>query len=79
MKKFFKKATRKVENALISAKCALENRKAEGYVDTGVKVLMAVVLGTLVLTSLYTLLKTGVMTPVSTKVAELFNYSGGTV
>lgn len=79
MKKFFKKITRKADNALISAKCALENRKAEGYVDTGVKVLIAVVLGALVLTLLYALLKTTVMSNVTTKVAELFNYSGGTV
>ena len=79
MKKFFKNANRKVTNAMINAKCALESRKAEGYVDTGVKVLIAVVLGALVLTLLYALLKTTVMSNVTTKVAELFNYSGGTV
>ena len=79
MKKFFKNAARKVENVLISAKCALENRKAEGYVDTGVKVLIAVVLGALVLSLLYTLLETTIMSNVTTKVAGLFNYSGGTV
>lgn len=79
MKKFFNKVTRKVDNAIISAKCALENRKAEGYVDTGVKILIAVVLGALVLTLLYALLKTTVMSNVTTKVTELFNYSGGTV
>ena len=43
-KKFFKKVTRKLDNALINATCALESRKAEGYVDTGVKILIAVVL-----------------------------------
>lgn len=77
-KKFFKKLTRKADNALINATCALENRKAEGYVDTGVKILIAVVLGALVLALLYTLLKTTVMGTVSTKVTELFNYSGAT-
>ena len=79
MKKFFIKLNRKVNNALISAQCAIENRKAEGYVDTGVKVLIAVVLGALVLSLLYALLKTTVMSNVTTKVAELFNYAGGTV
>ena len=79
MKKFFNKLNRKVNNALISAQCAIENRKAEGYVDTGVKVLIAVVLGALVLSLLYALLKTTVMSNVPTKVAELFNYAGGTV
>lgn len=79
MKNFFKKISRKVDNAIISAQCALENRKAEGYVDTGVKVLIAVVLGALVLSLLYALLKTTVMTNVTSKVTELFSYSGGTV
>ncbi len=77
-KKFFKKVTRKVDNALINATCALESRKAEGYVDTGVKILIAVVLGALVLSLLYALLKTTVMATVTTKVAGLFNYNGTT-
>ena len=77
-KKFFKKVTRKVDIALINATCALESRKAEGYVDTGVKILIAVVLGALVLSLLYALLKTTVMATVTTKVAGLFNYNGTT-
>ena len=77
-KKFLKKVTRKVDDALINATCALESRKAEGYVDTGVKILIAVVLGALVLSLLYALLKTTVMATVTTKVAGLFNYNGTT-
>ena len=77
-KKFFKKVTRKVDSALINATCALESRKAEGYVDTGVKILIAVVLGALVLSLLYALLKNTVMATVTTKVAGLFNYNGTT-
>lgn len=76
--KFLKKITRKVDNALINATCALESRKAEGYVDTGVKILIAVVLGALVLSLLYALLKTTVMATVTTRVAGLFNYNGTT-
>lgn len=77
-KKFLKKITRKVDDALINATCALESRKAEGYVDTGVKILIAVVLGALVLALLYALLKNTVMATVTTKVAGLFNYNGTT-
>ena len=77
-KKFLKKITRKVDNAIINATCALESRKAEGYVDTGVKILIAVVLGALVLSLLYALLKNTVMATVTTKVAGLFNYNGTT-
>ena len=77
-KKFFKKLSRKADNAVIATSVALKSRKAEGYVNTGVKILIAVVLGALVLTLLYALLKTTVMGTVTTKVSELFNYSGAT-
>lgn len=48
MKKFLDKLRRGANNLAIGAKCALQTRKAEGYVDTGVKILIAVVLGALV-------------------------------
>ena len=75
MKKFFSKVNRKVNNAIISAQTALQSRKGEGYVDTGVKILIAVVLGALILSLLYALLKTGIMTPVTTRITDLFNYT----
>ena len=75
MKNFFKKLNRKVDNAMISAKCALENRKAEGYVDTGVKILIAVVLGALVLSLLYALINGTVMPKVTEKVNGIFSYT----
>ena len=54
----------------------IENKKAEGYVDSGVKILIAVVIGSLLLTGLYTLFSTIVMPTVTTKIQSLFNYSG---
>ena len=56
-------------------KCALENRKAEGYVDTGVKILIAVVLGALVLSLLYALINGTVMPKVTEKVNGIFSYT----
>ena len=75
MKNFFRKITRKADRALITARCALESRKAEGYVDTGVKILIAVVLGALVLTLLYALLNGTVMPKVTEKVTSMFSYT----
>ncbi len=75
MKNFFKKIHRKTNKALIGAKCALESRKAEGYVDTGVKILIAVVLGALVLALLYALLNGTVMPKVTEKVNSMFAYT----
>lgn len=52
-------------------------KKGEGYVDTGVKILIAVVLGALVLTLLYGLLNQTVMPTVKSKVESMFDYNGG--
>ena len=72
----FKKFTNKVNSAICTVKAAITCRKAEGYVDTGVKVLIAVVLGALVLSLLYSLVNTTIMPNVRTEITELFSYAG---
>ena len=72
----FKKFTSKVKSAVSTAKAAVMSRKAEGYVDSGVKILIAVVIGALLLTLLYALFNTTIMPTVTTKIAGLFNYAG---
>ena len=57
-------------------KTVLANNRGEGYVDTGVKILIAVVIGALLLAGLYTLFNTTIMPTVTTKVTELFGYQG---
>ena len=57
-------------------KTVLANNRGEGYVDTGVKILIAVVIGALLLAGLYTLFNTTIMPTVTTKVTELFSYNG---
>jgi hypothetical protein len=76
MKTFFSNIKNKVNELAIRAKCAIENKKAEGYVDSGVKILIAVVIGALLLTGLYTLFNTTIMPTVTTKIQELFNFRG---
>ncbi len=76
LKKFKNKVNNTINGAVIKGQSILACKRGEGYVDTGVKILIAVVLGALVLTLLYALLKTTVMGTVTTKVTELFNYSG---
>ncbi len=71
-----KKITNKVKFAVCSIKTAVMSRKAEGYVDSGVKILIAVVLGALLLSLLYTLFNGTIMPTVSNKINELFNYAG---
>ncbi len=60
----------------LRAQIALNNKKAEGYVDTGLKILIAVVIGALLLAGLYTLFDDTIMPTLTQKVKDLFNYSG---
>jgi hypothetical protein len=71
-----KKITNKVKFAVCSIKTAVMSRKAEGYVDSGVKILIAVVIGALLLGGLYLLFNGTIMPTVTTKITELFNYAG---
>ena len=73
MMKLFSK---KVNSVIIAAKAAVMSRKAEGYVDSGVKILIAVVVGALLLTLLYGLFNTTIMPTVTTKITELFSFAG---
>ncbi len=72
----FKKFANKAKSAVCSVKAAVMSRKAEGYVDSGVKILIAVVIGALLLGGLYLLFNGTIMPTVTTKISELFNYAG---
>ena len=58
------------------AHAVLDGTVAEAYVDTGVKILIAVVIGALLLTLLYALFNSTIMPTVTQRVQELFNYAG---
>ena len=72
----FKKIRNKVNSAICAVRATVACKKAEGYVDSGVKILIAVVIGALLLAGLYTLFNTTIMPTVTTKITELFSYNG---
>ena len=89
MKKFINKIAHTAKSAVTRVKTAAANsmsavlafnRRAvcgnagEGYIDTAVKVLIAVVLGALVLAGLYAILNDTVMPTVTQKITEMFSY-----
>ena len=76
MKKLFNSIRSKVNDMTTRAIVAVSNAKAEGYVDTGVKILIAVVIGALLLSLLYGLFNTTIMPTVTKKITELFNFKG---
>ena len=76
MKKFFQNIRNKVTGAAVSAKLAIENKKAEGYIDTGVKIIIGVVIGGVVLAGLYALFNTTIIPTLTTKITQMFSYAG---
>ncbi len=76
MKKIINTIQNKLTTIVTRSKTALANTRGEGYVDTGVKILIAVVIGALLLAGLYTLFNTTIMPTVTSKVTELFSYNG---
>lgn len=76
MKKIITTIQNKLATLATRSKTALANNRGEGYVDTGVKILIAVVIGALLLAGLYTLFNTTIMPTVTAKVTELFSYNG---
>ena len=76
MKKFLNSITNKINALAVRTQTAIANTRGEGYVDSGVKILIAVVIGALLLTGLYTLFDDTIMPTVTTKIQNLFNFAG---
>ena len=76
MKKIFNKVQTKANELAIRAKTALSNVKAEGYVDTGVKIIIAVVVGAVILGGLYALFNSVILPRLNTEIQNMFNYAG---
>ena len=74
--KYLKNAVHSMKELPVSLRAALSNRSGEGYVDTAVKILIAVVLGALLLAGLYTLFGDTVLPTVTQRVEDMFNYAG---
>lgn len=58
------------------AKTALADNRAEGYVDTAIKILMSVVIGALILAGLYALFGDTVLPTLTERIEDMFNYGG---
>ena len=76
MRKIMSKVTGNVKAAAYRAIMLAKDKRGENYVDTAVKILIAVVLGALLLAGLYTLFGDLVMPTLTQKIQEMFNYRG---
>ena len=76
MKKLINSIRSKVNSMATRAVVAVSNIKAEGYVDSGVKILIAVVIGALLLGGLYALFGEVIMPTVTERIEGLFDFAG---
>ena len=74
------KAYLKAQNLKDSAKEALDNENGDFYISEGVKVIIAVILGSLLITAMVALFNSQIITGIQDKITELFGaYSGPTI
>ena len=76
MKKFFNKVQNKANALAIRAKSTLDNARAEGYIDTGVKIIIGVVVGAVILGGLYALFDNVILPTLETRIDGMLDYAG---
>ena len=76
MKKFINSIKNKFNSAVVSAKTAIESTTGEGYIDTGVKIIIGVVIGGVLLAGLYALFNTTIIPTLTSKITQMFSYAG---
>ena len=76
MKKLINSIKNKFNKAVASAKTAVASTSGEGYIDTGVKIIIGVVIGGVILAGLYALFNTTIIPTLTTKIGDMFNYAG---
>ena len=76
MKNFMNKVQNMVNSLAIRGKATLENAKGEGYIDTGVKIIIGVVVGAVILGGLYALFDNVILPTLETRIDGMFDYAG---
>ena len=76
MKKLMRRMNNFAAGQIVKMQMALNNNRGDGYIDTAVKILIAVVLGALLLAGLYSLFGDVVMPTLTNKIKGMFNYAG---
>lgn len=76
MKKLFTSIRTNATVKALAFQQKLREKRAEGYVDTAVKILICVVLGALLLAGLYSLFNDTVLPTLTRRIQEMFDYAG---
>lgn len=76
MKEFAFKVRNQMIGKMLKVQSVLSSREAEGFVDTAIKILMAVVIGALILAGLYALFGNTILPTLTQRIKDMFNYAG---
>ena len=61
--------------SVTTVQSVIAEKRAEGYIDTAVKIIIGVVIGGVLLAGLYTLFNTTVIPTLTTKIGQMFSYT----
>lgn len=76
MRKGFERVKRVAAWNMWKVRTVLADRSGENFIDSAIKILMAVVIGALLLAGLYALFSENVLPTLSRRITEMFNYAG---
>ena len=76
MRNLINKIKSKFQKSITTVQNVIAEKRAEGYIDTAVKIIIGVVIGGVLLAGLYTLFNTSVIPTLTTKIGEMFSYTG---
>lgn len=76
MKNLINKIKSKFRKSVTTVQTVIAEKRAEGYIDTAVKIIIGVVIGGVLLAGLYTLFNTTVIPTLTTKIGQMFSYTG---
>lgn len=76
MREKMKRVKHAAENTMWKVRAVLSDRSGENFIDSAIKILMAVVIGALLLAGLYALFSENVLPTLSRRITEMFNYAG---
>jgi hypothetical protein len=76
MKKLINSIKGKSLEMAVRTRRILMDKRGEGFVDTAIKILIAVVIGALLLAGLYALFGEMIMPELRDRIQDMFNYGG---
>ena len=76
MKNLINKIKSKFRKSVTTVQTVIAEKRAEGYIDTAVKIIIGVVIGGVLLAGLYTRFNTTVIPTLTTKIGQMFSYTG---